>query len=42
MVRSFSCDLAGGPIGLRPQHLKDLIDVLAAGGGSSLLGALTS
>ena len=33
---------SGGPTGLHPQHLKNLIDVSAAGEGSSLFGALIS
>ena len=41
-IRSFPCGSAGGPDGLRPQHLKDMLGVRREGGGSQLLRALTS
>ena len=41
-VRSFPNGSAGGPDGLRPQHLKDLISVSAERGGRDLLSALTN
>lgn len=41
-VRSFPNGSAGGPDGLRPQHLKDLIGHTAGVGGPLLLRALTS
>ena len=41
-VHSFPNGSAGGPDGLRPQHLKDLISVSAERGGRELLGALTN
>ena len=41
-VRSFPNGSAGGPDGLRPQHLKDMIGPSAGVGGSLLLRALTS
>ena len=41
-VRSFPNGSAGGPDGLRPQHLKDLISVSAGRSGRELLGALTN
>ena len=39
-IRSFSPGSAGGPDGLSPQHLKDMIHVKAHGGASVLLTAL--
>ena len=41
-IRSFPCGSAGGPDGLRPQHLKDMIGSEEEGGGPQLLRALTS
>ena len=41
-IRSFPCGSAGGPDGLRPQHLKDMISPSAVVGGPLLLEALTS
>ena len=41
-IRSFPNGSAGGPDGLRPQHLKDLISPSANAGGQSLLAALAS
>ena len=41
-IRSFPCGSEGGPDGLRPQHLKDMIGSEEEGGGSQLLRALTS
>ena len=41
-VHSFPNGSAGGPDGLRPQHLNDLISVSAERGGRELLGALTN
>ena len=41
-IRSFPCGSAGGPDGLRPQHLKDMISQSAVVGGPLLLEALTS
>ena len=41
-VRSFPNGSAGGPDGLRPQHLQGLISVSAERGGRELLGALTN
>ena len=41
-IRSFPCGSAGGPDGLRPQHLKDLTSASAERGGKELLGALAS
>lgn len=40
--RAFPSGSAGGPDGLRPQHLKDLIGPSATVGGPLLLSALTS
>ena len=41
-IRSFPCGSAGGPDGLRPQHLKDLTSESAERGGRELLQALSS
>ena len=41
-IRSFPNGSAGGPDGLSPQHLKDMIGASAQGGGPALLRALTS
>ena len=41
-IRSFPVGSAGGPDGLRPQHLKDLIGPSSEGGGHALLSALAS
>ena len=41
-VRSFPNGSAGGPDGLRPQHLKDLISVSAERGGRDFLSVLTN
>ena len=41
-IRSFPCNTAGGPDGLRPQHLVDLISASAERGGRELLTALSS
>ena len=41
-IRSFPVGSSGGPDGLRPQHLKDLIDPSSEGGGHALLSALAS
>ena len=40
-IMSFPNGLAGGPDGLRPQHLKYLISTSAGAGGPVLLRALT-
>ena len=40
-VQSFPNGSAGGPDGLRPQHLKDMISPSANGGRQALLSALT-
>ena len=41
-IQSFPCGSAGGPDGLRPQHLKDMIGQSAGSGAPRLLRALTS
>ena len=41
-IRSFPCASAGGPDGLRPQHLKDLTSESAERGGKELVQALSS
>ena len=41
-IRSFPVGSAGGPDGLRPQHLKDLIGPSSEGGGHALLSGLAS
>ena len=41
-IRSFPCGSAGGPDGLRPQHLKDLTSESAERGGRELIRALSS
>ena len=41
-IRSFPNGSAGGPDGLRPQHLKDLTGPSLEGGGHALLSALAS
>ena len=41
-ICSFPCGSAGGPDGLRPQHLKDMTGNSADGGGPVLLRSLTS
>lgn len=41
-VRSFPCGSAGGPDGLTPQHLKDMIGAPAGEGAPVLLSALAS
>ena len=41
-IRSFPNGSAGGPDGLRPQHLKDMVGPSTAGGGHVLLSALAS
>ena len=41
-IRSLPNGSAGGPDGLRPQHLKDLTDPSSEGGGHALLSALAS
>ena len=41
-IRSFPNGSAGGPDGLRPQHLKDMVGLSTTGGGHALLSALTS
>ena len=41
-IRSFPCNSAGGPDGLRPQHLVDLTSASAERGGRELLIALSS
>ena len=40
-IRSFPNDSAGGPDGLRPQHLKDMTGPNSNGGAKALLSALT-
>ena len=40
-IRSFPCGSAGGPDGLRPQHLKDLTSESAERGGKELLQSLS-
>ena len=41
-IRSFPNGSAGGPDGLRPQHLKDMIGASAEVGGTALLSSLTA
>ena len=41
-IHSFACGSAGGPDGLRPQHLKDMTSTSAEGGDPLLLEALTA
>ena len=41
-IRSFPNGSAGGPDGLRPQHLKDMVGPSTDGGGHALLSALAS
>ena len=41
-IKSFPNDSAGGPDGLRPQHLKDMISTIAGPEGENLLSSLTS
>ena len=41
-IQSFPCGSAGGPDGLRPQHLKDMISPSAHSGGTALVEALRS
>ena len=41
-IKPFPCASAGGPDGLRPQHLKDMVCSSAGGGVSRLLRALTA
>ena len=41
-IRSFPCGSAGGPDGLRPQHLVDLTSASAKRGGRELISALSS
>ena len=41
-IRSFPRSSAGGPDGLRPQHLVDLTSASAGGGGRELISALSS
>ena len=41
-IRSFPNVSAGGPDGLRPQHLKDLTGPSSEGGGHALLSVLAS
>ena len=41
-IRSFPCGSAGGPDGLRPQHLVDLTSASAERGGRELISALSS
>ena len=41
-IRSFPCGSAGGPDGLRPQHLKDLTSESAERDGRELIRALSS
>ena len=40
-IQSFPNGSAGGPDGLRPQHLKDMINPSANGGRQGLLSSLT-
>ena len=40
-IRSFPNDSAGGPDGLRPQHLKDMTDPITNGGAQALISALS-
>ena len=40
-ICSFPCGSAGGPDALCPQHLKDMISMLALGGGQMLLQSVT-
>lgn len=35
-IQSFPCGLAGGPEGLRPQHLNDMICMTEGGGNGDL------
>ena len=42
VIFSFPCGPAGGPKGLTPQHLKDMIQPPAGEGGSALISSLTS
>ena len=41
-IRSFPCNSAGGPDGLRPQHLVDMTSASAERGGRELLTTLSS
>ena len=41
-ICSFPCGSAGGPDGLRPQHLKDMTSTSAEGGGPLLLSGSTN
>ena len=41
-IQSFPCGSAGGPDGLRPQHLKDMVSLSAHSGGTALVEALRS
>ena len=41
-IRSFPNGSAGGPDGLRPQHLKDMVGLSTTGRGHSLLSALAT
>ena len=41
-ISSFPCGSSGGPDGLRPQHVKDMTERFAAGGGQMLLQSRTS
>ena len=40
-IRSFPNDSAGGPDGLRPQHLKDMTGPITNGGAQALISALS-
>ena len=41
-IRSFPKGSAGGPDGLRPQHLQDMVGASAGAGGAMLLQSLTA
>ena len=41
-IRTFPCGSAGGPDGLRPQHLKDMIGPGSGAGAEALLPALVA
>ena len=42
LFNSLNCGCAGGPDGLRPQHLKDMVSLSAHSGGTTLVEALQS
>ena len=42
VIRTFPCGFAGGPDGLRPQHLIDMIDFSSGAGAEALLWSLVA